>query len=262
MVRKISISFLLSLVMCVCVSAQNTKSINDFEYVQAVHRKSVNYDYRSVQNDEGREVLLETAPNSGAYAGIVVGADLFSTNISPVIGGEIGYHGRRFMFAGNVTFGYDKYNEESDRAGELYMTTNFQGELGVRAFDFPSKYLHQREFWFLGSYGYKVRQNYNVFTHEAYDGELKVNIKGSTMTVGVGCKAVFKNHMNMTNWYVKGMVYTGHEYYIDGSRLKLGATLSVGFNFIFGKKMKNHKAIKNLFGSEEKYREALKTAGF
>lgn len=244
--------------MCVCVSAQNTKSINDFEYVQAVHRKSVNYDYRSVQDDEGREILLETAPNSGAYAGIVVGGDYFATNLSPVIGGEIGYHGRRFMFSGTITFGYDKYNKESDKAGQRYLATNFQGQLGVRGFDLPSKYLHQREVWFYGVYGYKIRQNYNVFTHDAYEGELKVDVKGSTMTVGVGVEFIFKNYMKMSNWSLKAQVYTGHEYYIEGSRLKLGASISVGHNFVFGKKMKNKKAIRELFGTEQAYQDAIR----
>ena len=250
----------LSLLMVISVFSQNTESINDFAYVQAVRRKAINYDYRSVTDDTGREILLETAPNNGAYAGIVVGADLFSTNISPILGGEIGYRGRRFMFAGNVTFGYDKYNEESDKAGQLYLATNFQGQLGVRGFDLPSKYLHQREVWFYGIYGYKIRQNYNVFTHDAYEGELKVDVKGSTMTVGVGVEFIFKNYMQCSNWSLKGQVYTGHEYYIDGSRLKLGASISVGYNFVFGKKMRNHKAIRQLFGTEQAYHEAIRSA--
>ena len=53
---------------------EDTIEVDDFEYVQAVHRRTANYDYRSVEVD-GHKTLLETAPNSGLEIGVNVGVD-------------------------------------------------------------------------------------------------------------------------------------------------------------------------------------------
>ena len=120
----------------------DTIEVDDFEYVQAVHRRTANYDYRSVEVD-GHKTLLETAPNSGLEIGVNVGVDYFNTMITPTVVAELGYHGKRFSFAASVNVGMSEYNKESTKAGEKYMMTNVKLEAGVRLFDLPSKYLHE-----------------------------------------------------------------------------------------------------------------------
>ncbi len=237
----------------------DTTYVDDFNYVQSVQRKTINYDYRSVEVD-GRDVLLEVAPNSGVQIGFQAGVDYFNFDVTPTVGVEVGWLGRRFGFAGTVSAGIAKYNDESDKAGQKYISTNFNGALMVRLFDFPSKYLHQKEVWLVGEFGYKVRQNFNVYTTDGYYGDLSVEVKGSTMTYGLGLRFNFKNYMKKSNFYVKLMAYTGHEYFMNGSETRFGASATLGFNFICGKTMKNHKAINAIFGSEKGYKDALKVA--
>ena len=236
----------------------DTVDVDDFEYVQAVHRRTANYVYRSVQTDNGQRVLLETAPNSGLEIGANVGADYFNGMLTPTVGGELGYHGKRFSFAASADFGISKYNNESDKAGQKYFTTNFNLEAGLRLFDLPSKYLHQKEVWLIGHFGYKVRKNYNSYTDNAYDGDLKVSVKGSTMTFGGGIRVDFKNYMKRSNVYVKAIAYAGQEYFVDGSKERFGASVTLGYNFVLGKKMQNTSAINKLFGSKTAYKQALK----
>ena len=232
--------------------------VDDFEYVQAVHRRTANYDYRSVETDNGQRVLLETAPNSGLEIGINAGVDYFNTMITPTVGAELGYHGKRFSFAASANIGMSEYNKESAKAGEKYMMTNFNLEAGVRLFDLPSKYLHQKEVWLIGNFGYKVRKNYNDFTDDAHDGSLDFKVKGSTMIFGAGVRVDFKNYMKRSNIYVKALAYAGQEYFIDGSEVRFGASVTLGVNFVMGKKMYNESAINKLFGSKSNYKKALK----
>ena len=235
----------------------DTTSISDFEYIQAVHRRTANYDYRSVEVD-GRKVLIETAPNSGLEIGVNTGVDLFNNMLTPTIGGEIGYHGKRFSFSVNTSFGMSEFNKNSEKAGQKYLTTNFGLDAGVRLFDLPSRYLHQRELWLIGQFGYKVRKNFNAYTADDYNGDLTVEVKGSTMTFGGGVRVDFKSYMRRTNVYVKALAYTGHEYFVDGSESRFGASLTIGVNFVMGKKAYNEKAISSLFGSKAAYKRALK----
>lgn len=238
---------------------KDTTNISDFEYVNAVHSRTANYDYRSVEV-EGRKVLLETAPNSGLEIGATVGGDFFNGMMTPTVGGELGYHGKRFSFAANANFGMSEYNKESDKAGQKYLMTNFGLDAGVRLFDLPSRYLHQKEVWLIGSFGYKVRKNYNMYAENNYDGDLTVEVKGSTMTFGAGVRVDFKNYMKRNNIYVKALVYTGQEYFSDGSKERIGASVTLGWNFVLGKKTYNTKAIKSLFGSKSNYKKAVRTA--
>ena len=239
---------------------KDTTNISDFEYVNAVHSRTANYDYRSVEV-EGRKVLLETAPNSGLEIGATLGADLFNGMLTPTVGGELGYHGKRFSFAANANFGISEYNKESDKSGQKYLMTNFGLDAGVRLFDLPSRYLHQKEVWLIGTFGYKVRKNYNKYAEsDMYDGELSVEVKGSTMTFGAGVRIDFKNYMKRNNVYVKALAYTGNEYFVDGSKKRIGASLTVGVNFVMGKKSYNTKAINSLFGSKANYKKAVRTA--
>ncbi len=243
------------------VVTEDSVAVTDFGYVQAVHARTANYDYRSVVLDNGQKVLLETAPNSGMEIGVLAGVDYFNDLVTPVGGIEIGYHGKRFSVSGNASFGYSEYNTESQKSGQRYLSTNFGADLGVRLFDLPSKYLHQKEVWIIGSFGYKVRKNYNKFTEEGEKAttDLKMEVKGSTMTYGAGIRVDFKNYMKKSNLYVKAMVYTGQEYFFDGSRERIGASITLGFNFVMGRKAYNEGAIKSLFGSKAAYKRALKT---
>lgn len=232
--------------------------VDDFAYVEAVHRRTANYDYRSVETDNGQRVLLETAPNSGLEIGVNAGVDYFNTMITPTVGAELGYHGKRFSFAASANIGMSEYNKESAKAGEKYMMTNFNFEAGLRLFDLPSKYLHQKEVWLIGNFGYKVRKNYNAFTDDAHDGALNFKVKGSTMIFGGGVRVDFKNYMKRSNFYVKAIAYAGHEYFFDGSEVRFGASATLGFNFVLGKKTQNTSAINKLFGSKSAYKKALK----
>ena len=235
----------------------DTTSISDFEYIQAVHARTANYDYRSVEID-GRKVIVETAPNSGLEIGVSAGVDLFNNMLTPTIGGEIGYHGKRFSFAAGVNFGMSEFNKDSEKAGQKYLMTNFGLDAGVRLFDLPSRYLHQKEVWLIGSFGYKVRKNFNAYTADDYNGDLTVEVKGSTMTFGAGVRVDFKSYMRRTNVYVKALAYTGHEYFVDGSKERFGASVTIGWNFVMGKKAYNENAINSLFGSKAAYKRALK----
>ncbi len=264
MVKNIIRAFVASFAVVFSASAQvvaeDTVAVTDFGYAQAVHARTANYDYRSVVLDNGQKVLLETAPNSGMEIGALVGVDYFNDVVTPIAGMEIGYHGKRFSVSGNASFGYSEYNKESQRKGDKYLTTNFGADLGVRLFDLPSKYLHQKEVWLIGSFGYKVRKNYNVYSAETETdySNLKMEVKGSTMTYGAGIRVDFKNYMKKSNLYVKAMVYTGQEYFADGSRERIGASVTLGFNFVMGRKAYNEGAIKSLFGSKAAYKRALK----
>lgn len=234
----------------------DTIEVDDFQYVEAVHRRTANYDYRSVEAD-GKRVLLESAPNSGLEIGVQAGVDYFNSMLTPTVGAELGYHGKRFSFAASANVGMSKYNSESSKAGEKYLTTNFNLEAGVRLFDLPSRYLHQKEVWLIGNFGYKVRKNYNAFTDDAHDGSLDFKVKGSTMIFGGGVRVDFKNYMKRSNLYVKAIGYAGHEYFFDGSEVRFGASVTLGVNFVLGKKMYNEKAINKLFGSKAGYKKAL-----
>ena len=236
---------------------EDTIEVDDFEYVQAVHRRTANYDYRSVEVD-GHKTLLETAPNSGLEIGVNAGVDYFNSMVTPTVGAELGYHGKRFSFAASANIGIIEYNKESTKAGEKYMMTNFNLEAGVRLFDLPSKYLHQKEVWLIGNFGYKVRKNYNSYTDDAHDGSLDFKVKGSTMIYGAGVRVDFKNYMKRSNIYVKALAYAGQEYFIDGSEVRFGASVTLGVNFVMGKKMYNESAINKLFGSKSNYKKALK----
>ncbi len=238
---------------------KDTTNISDFGYVNAVHARTANYDYRSVEV-EGRKVLLETAPNSGLEIGATVGGDYFNGMMTPTVGGELGYHGKRFSFAANANFGISEYNKDSDKAGQKYLMTNFGLDAGVRLFDLPSRYLHQKEVWLIGSFGYKVRKNFNMYTENGYDGDLTVEVKGSTMTFGGGVRVDFKNYMKRNNIYVKALVYTGQEYFYNGSEERIGASITLGWNFVLGKKNYNEKAINSLFGSKASYKNAVRAA--
>ena len=244
-------------------SMAQTTEVNDFAYTTAVHAKTFNYDYRSVETADGKRVLLESAPNSGVEIGIHVGADYFNDVFTPTAGAEVGYHGRRFSFAGGASFGKGEYNDHSDKAGSSYLVTNFYADGGVRMFDLPSKYLHQKEVWLIGSFGYKVRKNYNQFIEdgELMEGDVNFKVKGSTMTYGLGIKVDFKNYMKKSNWYIKAMAYTGQEYFLEGSEARFGASLTIGFNFVVsGRHTVNHQAINKMFDSYEQYREAVRNA--
>ncbi len=234
----------------------DTIEVDDFQYVEAVHRRTANYDYRSVEVG-GKRVLLESAPNSGLEIGVQAGVDYFNSMVTPTVGAELGYHGKRFSFAASANVGMSKYNSESAKAGEKYFTTNFNLEAGVRLFDLPSRYLHQKEVWLIGNFGYKVRKNYNAFTDDAHEGSLNFKVKGSTMIFGGGVRVDFKNYMKRSNLYVKALGYAGHEYFFDGSEVRFGASVTLGINFVMGKKMYNEKAINKLFGSKANYKKAL-----
>lgn len=234
----------------------DTIEVDDFQYVEAVHRRTANYDYRSVEVG-GKRVLLESAPNSGLEIGVQTGVDYFNSMVTPTVGAELGYHGKRFSFAASANVGMSKYNSESSKAGEKYLTTNFNLDAGVRLFDLPSRYLHQKEVWLIGNFGYKVRKNYNAFTDDAHDGSLDFKVKGSTMIFGGGVRVDFKNYMKRSNLYVKAIGYAGHEYFFDGSEVRFGASVTLGVNFVLGKKMYNEKAINKLFGSKAGYKKAL-----
>lgn len=234
----------------------DTIELDDFQYVEAVHRRTANYDYRSVEVG-GKRVLLESAPNSGLEIGVQAGVDYFNSMVTPTVGAELGYHGKRFSFAASANVGMSKYNSESAKAGEKYFTTNFNLEAGVRLFDLPSRYLHQKEVWLIGNFGYKVRKNYNAFTDDAHEGSLNFKVKGSTMIFGGGVRVDFKNYMKRSNLYVKALGYAGHEYFFDGSEVRFGASVTLGINFVMGKKMYNEKAINKLFGSKANYKKAL-----
>lgn len=240
------------------IDVDTIEEVDDFEYVQAVHRRTANYDYRSVETDNGQRVLLETAPNSGLEIGVNAGVDYFNSMVTPTVGAELGYHGKRFSFAASANVGMSEYNKESTKSGEKYLTTNFNLEAGVRLFDLPSKYLHQKEVWLIGNFGYKVRKNYNSYSDDAHDGSLDFKVKGSTMIFGAGVRVDFKNYMKRSNIYVKALAYAGQEYFIDGSEVRFGASVTLGVNFVMGKKMYNESAINKLFGSKSNYKKALK----
>lgn len=240
------------------IDVDTIEEVDDFEYVQAVHRRTANYDYRSVETDNGQRVLLETAPNSGLEIGVNAGVDYFNSMVTPTVGAELGYHGKRFSFAASANIGMSEYNKESTKSGEKYLTTNFNLEAGVRLFDLPSKYLHQKEVWLIGNFGYKVRKNYNSYSDDAHDGSLDFKVKGSTMIFGAGVRVDFKNYMKRSNIYVKALAYAGQEYFIDGSEVRFGASVTLGVNFVMGKKMYNESAINKLFGSKSNYKKALK----
>ena len=236
----------------------DTTNVSDFSYVENVMRKTVNRDFRSVTTKNGRCIITETVPNSGVEIGINAGVDVFNSNVTPTIGGELGYHGRNLSFWGSVNLGLSKYNAESNKAGQKYMMTNFNFEAGLRIMDLPSARLHQKELWLIGSFGYKVRKNFNAYTNNAYDGDLTVSVKGSTMTFGGGIRVDFKNYMRRSNVYAKALAYTGHEYFVDGSESRFGASITLGINFVMGKKAYNEKAIRALYGSKAAYKWALK----
>lgn len=240
------------------IDVDTIEEVDDFEYVQAVHRRTANYDYLSVETDNGQRVLLETAPNSGLEIGVNAGVDYFNSMVTPTVGAELGYHGKRFSFAASANIGMSEYNKESTKSGEKYLTTNFNLEAGVRLFDLPSKYLHQKEVWLIGNFGYKVRKNYNSYSDDAHDGSLDFKVKGSTMIFGAGVRVDFKNYMKRSNIYVKALAYAGQEYFIDGSEVRFGASVTLGVNFVMGKKMYNESAINKLFGSKSNYKKALK----
>lgn len=239
----------------------DTTKISDFEYVSNVQRKTLNYDYRSVEID-GQKVLLEVAPNCGVEIGVKAGADYFNGNFTPTVGGELGYHGRNFGIWAGVEFGISKYNSESDRAGEKYMMTNFTLDAGVKLFSFGKKhgYLHQNEFWLIGQFGYKVRKNHNAYETETETStsSLMTHVKGSTMTFGGGFRIDFKNYFKKSNIYLKAVVYAGQEYFADGSKERIGASVSLGYNFVCGKTQRNTPVINKLFGSTKAYKQALK----
>lgn len=109
----------------------DTIEVDDFQYVEAVHRRTANYDYRSVEVG-GKRVLLESAPNSGLEIGVQAGVDYFNSMVTPTVGAELGYHGKRFSFAASANVGMSQYNSESAKAGEKYLTTNFNLEAGVK----------------------------------------------------------------------------------------------------------------------------------
>ena len=258
--RKI-ILFVVMLISVVNAHAQvviDTTEVSDFAYVENVNRKTVNRDFRSVTTEKGRCVLTETAPNSGVELGVNVGVDYFNSMVTPTVGAELGYHGRNLSFWGSASLGLSKYNTESNRAGQKYMMTNFNFEAGLRLFDLPSARLHQKEVWLVGDFGYKVRKNYNSYTDDEHNGSLTVEVKGSTMTVGAGVRVDFKSYMKRCNVYAKALAYTGHEYFVDGSESRFGASLTIGINFVMGKKAYNEKAIRALYGSKAAYKRALK----
>lgn len=236
----------------------DTTRVSDFEYVESVMRKTVNRDFRSVTVEKGRCVLTETVPNSGVELGVSTGVDVFNSNVTPTIGAEIGYHGRNLSFWGSTNFGLSKYNAESTKSGDKYLMTNFNFEAGLRLMDLPSARLHQKEVWLVGSFGYKVRKNFNAYTDNEHNGDLTVEVKGSTMTFGAGVRVDFKRYMQRSNVYIKALAYTGHEYFVNGSESRFGASLTVGINFVMGKKAYNEKAIRALYGSKAAYKWALK----
>lgn len=239
----------------------DTTRINDFEYVSHIQRKTLNYDYRSVEVD-GQKTLIEVAPNCGLEIGAKAGADYFNGNLTPTVGGELGYHGRNFGIWAGVEFGVSKYNSESDKAGDKYLMTNFTLDAGVKLFSFGKKhgYLHQNEFWLIGQFGYKVRKNHNAYNDETETAtsSLMTHVKGSTMTFGGGVRVDFKNYMKKSNMYIKAVVYAGQEYFADGSRERLGASVTLGYNFVWGKTQRNTPVINKLFGSTKAYKQALK----
>lgn len=236
----------------------DTTNVSDFSYVENVMRKTVNRDFRSVTTKNGRCIITETAPNSGVEIGINAGVDVFNSNVTPTIGAELGYHGRNLSFWGSTNLGLSKYNAESTKSGDKYLMTNFNFEAGVRLMDLPGARLHQKEVWIVGSFGYKVRKNFNAYTDNEHNGELTVEVKGSTMTFGGGVRVDFKSYMRRTNVYVKALAYTGHEYFVNGSESRFGASLTVGVNFVMGKKAYNERGIKALFKSKAAYKRALK----
>lgn len=265
MVKKIFAAIAAAVIVsgfnCAFAQSDSTVVVDDFAYAKAIHEKTFNYDTRSVKLKDGSQVLLESRRNNGSEIGAFVGVDYFNEVITPTFGGEIGYHGRRFGLWANASIGRGEYNNESNRAGDTYVVTNFGLDGGVRLFDLPSKYLHQREVWLLGSFGYKLRKDEKESFTEGMEGSLQNKVQGSSMTFGAGIKVDFKNHMKATNWYIKAMAYSGHEYYMQRghSEVRFGASLTVGFNFVVPSRHSyNDKAINKLFGSRAKYKAAIR----
>lgn len=231
----------------------------DHEFTRGNADKTV-YNDRVFYAEDGETVCMEAVPNCGLYIGGYAGADLFNQNITPVGGLELGWHGKHIRIAGGADFGTSKYNDESDKAGQHYLMTNFHADLGVKIANLPSHFKHQNEVWAIGSMMYKVRKNYNAFNTTKEDDKTITNtssefrVKGSTMAFGGGVLLNFKNYMKRTNWYVKAVAYAGQEYYFSGSEVKFGASVSIGFNFVLGKKAVNKKAIKKYFGTYDNYK--------
>lgn len=245
----------------IVISSANAQvnSVNDFEYVRNITEKTYNYDTRSVEID-GRRVLLESRRNNGLEIGISAGVDYFNETVTPTVGGEFGYHGRNWSLMATCDMGYSQYNKESSRAGQKYLCTNFGAEGGLRLFDLPSRYLHQKEVWLVGRFGYKLRRDEQETETEGFEGSLMSRVEGSSMVAGAGVKVVFKNFMKGNNLYVKAIGYGGHEYYMDRGRseVRFGGFVTVGLNFNCSKKKINTQAINQLFGSEAAYRAAIR----
>lgn len=226
------------------------------------HSFTRQYADKTIYNDrvffaEGKDTTCtEAIPSCGLYIGGYAGADLFNQNITPVGGIEMGWHGKHIRIAGGADFGTSKYNDESDKAGKNYLMTNFHADFGVKVTNLPSHYKNQNELWVIGTMMYKVRKNSNVFVTETTTETTTdtYKVKGSTMAFGGGFLVNFKNYGKRTNMYVKGIAYVGEEYYLSGSERKFGASLTVGFNFILGKKAVNKKAIKKYFGTYDNYK--------
>jgi hypothetical protein len=244
----------------VCVAQSDTTSVNDFAYVQAVHERTFNYDFRSAKVS-GKQILLETRRNNGMEFGPAVGVDVFNNVFTPTLGGEVGWHGKNLGLWAGANVGVGQYNAESNRSGDTYLVTNFNLDGGVRLFDLQSNFLHQKEVWLIGSFGYKLRKDEKSAETAGYDGFSYEKVQGSSMTYGLGVKVDFKNFMKANNFYVKVMGYSGHEYYINRGRseVKFGASLTIGFNFVTPSRHSyNEKAINKMFGSVAQYKAAMK----
>lgn len=245
------------------VAEDEEMSALDHEFTRTYADKTIYNDRTFYRDDQtGELVCMEATPNCGLYVGINAGVDLFNQNFTPEAGAAIGAQFKGFRVEGGVSFGTSKYNDESDKAGEHYLMTNFHADLGIKICEFNKKGSpkHQKELWAIGTMQYKVRKNYNAFSTiednedatTTTSGEFRV--KGSTMAFGGGVLVNFKNYEKRTNWYVKAVAYAGQEYYFSGSEVKFGCSVSVGFNFVLGKKAVNKKAIKRYFGTYDNYK--------
>lgn len=181
---------------------------------------------------------------SGIAVGIDAGGVMLAENFSAAAGFHVTMSWKKIDLTGGFLAATNKYNEESSKAGKRFFAGMAYGELGYNCRFKMRGYNNQGVIVPFVGYMFIFDKNANdlgetataveggtIYTTSEYD------VKGNSSAIYAGVKARFSlKHMGRTAITVKAFGGVYQRYYLEGSKRKPFAGVTVGLEFSGAKK--------------------------
>jgi hypothetical protein len=189
-----------------------------------------------------QEEQIRNVTNGVAF-GVDAGGVMLADNFSPAAGFHVTMSWKKIDITGGFLAATNKYNEESTKAGQRFFAGMAYGELGYNVRFKMRGYNNQGVFVPFVGYMFIFDKNANDISETiavnggtlTYDG--MSNVKGNSSAIYGGVKARFSlKHMGRTAITVKAFGGVYQRYYLEGSKRKPFAGVTIGLEFSGAKK--------------------------